>query len=40
MMGMCKVEYKVNDDDGMCNVNGWSSQNPFITMMLVKVVEF
>ena len=31
---------KWNDDDGMCNVNGWSSQNPFITVMLVKVAWF
>ena len=31
---------KCNDDDEMCNVNGWSSQNPFITMMLVKVACF
>ena len=36
-MEMCEVECKANDDDGMCNVNGWSSCNPFIT---VKVTCF
>lgn len=40
MMGMCEVECKENDDNGMCNVNGWVSWNSFITMMHVKVTKF
>ena len=39
MTEMCEVECKENDDDEMCNVKGWSSWNPFITMMLMKVSE-
>ena len=30
---------KWNDDDGMCNVNGWSSQNPFITVIVTCFQE-
>ena len=39
-MGKYEVECKVNDDDGMCNVNGWSSWYPFITVKLVEVTDF
>ena len=40
MIGMCEVECRADDDDGICNVNGWISWYPFITMMLVNVTEF
>ena len=39
-MGMYEVECEANNDDGMCNVDGSSSQNPFIIVMLVKVACF